>query len=416
MREPILFVLDEDDALNLQVMRVAAGIRPRPNVVWCDGFDAIDRLVSEHGPCDVLIAGPLVFKDQGFRGLAALRARMPDMSLVLATDRWRTASLRDTVRTRALDILRLPVTDDDLLAVIEQAVASGAQQSRSASDHRDAGPLHDDGGGQGRVMAVVSGTGGCGKTFFATNLAYHLQTVHNRRTCLIDLDLQFGELSTALRLKPKYSIRDLVSDAGDDLAGRFLEHLQLHESGMHILAAPEEPADADAIDAEDLAQVIAAARTLFDDVIVDTPSALSDSVMVPVEHADEIFVMATLDLPSVRNLGVLLSTFKKLRVPQERLQLVLNKVEPNVGMDISRVERYFPQGFTMVIPYGREVNRSLNMGQPVLAYAPRGEVSKAVAAGLNRAMAGDLVGAEDPASTVSASRRRLSGWRNKKPA
>ena len=173
-------------------------------------------------------------------------------------------------------------------------------------------------------MAVVSGTGGCGKTFFATNLAYHLQTVRNRRTCLIDLDLQFGELSTALRLKPKYSIRDLVSGAGDDLAGRFLEHLHVHESGMHILAAPEEPADADAIDAEDLAQVIAAARTLFDDVIVDTPSALSDSVMVPVEHADEIFVMATLDLPSVRNLGVLLSTFKKLRVPQERLRNLLS--------------------------------------------------------------------------------------------
>jgi pilus assembly protein CpaE len=104
--------------------------------------------------------------------------------------------------------------------------------------------------------------------------------------------------------------------------------------------------------------------------------------MVTLEQADQIFAVATLDLPSVRNLGVMLATLKKLKVPSERVKLLLNKVEPDVGMDIARVEQYFPQGFAMTIPYGREVNRSLNMGQPVLAYAPRGDVSKALAAGL----------------------------------
>ena len=61
---------------------------------------------------------------------------------------------------------------------------------------------------------------------------------------------------------------------------------------------------------------------------------------------------------------------KQLKVPADRIQLVLNKVEPDVGMDVAQVTRYFPQGFAMVIPYGREANRSLNMGMPVLAYAP----------------------------------------------
>lgn len=71
-----------------------------------------------------------------------------------------------------------------------------------------------------------------------------------------------------------------------------------------------------------------------------------------------------------------------MRVPTERVKLLLNKVERNVGLDVATVERLFPQGFSMVIPYGREVNRCLNMGCTVLASAPGCDVSKALAAGL----------------------------------
>ena len=162
-----------------------------------------------------------------------------------------------------------------------------------------------------------------------------------------------------------------------------------------------------------MAAVIEAARPKFDYVVIDTPTALSEGVLVALEQADQIFCLATLDLPSVRNLGVMLSTFKKLKVPVERVTLLLNKVEPDVGIDVARVEQYFPQGFSMVIPYGREVNRSLNMGQPVLAYAPRGEVSKALAAGLltNVRASGD----EDD-ETVRSHRRHRRVWTSRRSA
>ena len=67
----------------------------------------------------------------------------------------------------------------------------------------------------------------------------------------------------------------------------------------------------------------------------------------------------------------------------------------------------------MVIPYGREVNRSLNMGQPVLAYAPRGDVSKALAAGL----VATLVSRPDAeAAADGPGRRRRRPWSNRKSA
>ena len=414
MHAPKLLVLDETDDLSVQVERAAAALRPRPSVAWCESFDALDTMLAESGPFDVLVAGPLALKDKGLARLRELRARAPHMQLLLALNHWRSSDLRETVRAGALDILRLPVADDTLRDAIEQAIDAGTiLRSALTSERKEGDPT-----GPGTVIAVVSASGGSGKTFLATNLAYHLQSEGKKQTCLIDLDLQFGELSTALRLKPRHTIHDLLTHEadGEDFAARLEEHLERHESGIRVLAAPDDPEHADGIDAYQVASVIDAARSKFECVIIDTPTALSEAVLVALEQADQILVLATLDLPSVRNLGIMLTTLKKLKVPTERVSLLLNKVEPDVGIDVSRVEQYFPQGFSMVIPYGREVNRSLNMGQPVLAYAPRGEVSKALAAGLTTTVTATAEADTDAVDRASPERRRRRYWPNRKSA
>ena len=418
MQAQRLLVLAENEDLSLQVERVAAAIRPRPTVAWCDSFDAVDELTAQSGPFDLLIAGPIALKKDGFQHLRQLRTAAPHTQLLLALNHWRSSDLRETVRAGALDILRLPVSDDALFEAVEQAIETGAALAAARNGDANAGTHQM---GPGTVIAVVSASGGSGKTFLATNLAYHLQAASKKQTCLIDLDLQFGELSTALRLKPRHTIHDLLADGEDeDLPRRFEECLERHESGIRILAAPDDPEQADAIDALQVANVIDAARSRFDHVIIDTPTALSEAVLVALEQADQIFVIATLDLPSVRNLGIMMTTLKKLKVPVERVNLLLNKVEKDVGIDVARVEQYFPQGFSMVIPYGREVNRSLNMGQPVLAYAPRGAVSKTLAAGLEATVAA-AVDADAPAPVVAvaaepAERRRRRPWTSRKSA
>ena len=380
MRTPKLLVLDEDRALLQQVERSITGLRPRPEVIHAASLEDVDRLLGDGRTYDLLIAGASVGDERGLRELRNLRLRMPETGLILAFDRWRSSSLRETVRTGALDILRLPAKDEVVADAIEQALELRAELL-PVRNH-DARTSH-----QSQVVAVISATGGCGKTFFATNLAYHLQARLQRRTCIIDLDLQFGELTTALRLRPKYSIADLAGHSDDEDLGRRLEEIMaVHDTGIHVLGAPEEPAEADRIEAVDVARIIEAARERFDAVVVDTPASLSEAVLGALEYTDLLFTMATLDLPSVRNLGVLLKTLEALKTPSDRVRLVLNKVEPDVGIDISQVSRYFPQGFSMIVPYGREANRALNMGMPVTAYAPRCEISRVLTAGLSEAL------------------------------
>jgi pilus assembly protein CpaE len=410
-----VLVLDVTEDLGRQVERVTSGLVPRPEVVSCEAVEAAEAMIADRGPFDVLIGGSMVSDQSGLQQLRHLRELAPQMKLILAFDNLRSSRMRDIVRTGALDVLRLPVSDEALFEAVEQALNAGLVPLEVAERPQ---PSAD----RGRVTTVVSATGGCGKTFLATNLGYFFQNQLGQaakdpgrppgRTCLLDFDLQFGELSTALRLKPKYTVADLVTHNGDneDLGSRLEELLERHDSGVHVLAAPDEPAQADVIDADDVARVIEAARDRFEHVVIDTSAALSEATLVALDHADEIYVLATLDLPSVRTLGLLLSTFQQLKVPSERAKLVLNKVEPDVGIDVDRMTKYFPQGFSMVIPYGRDVNRSLNMGQPVLAYAPRGDVSKALMAGLS--------GGSTPGSGAEpeSPRRRWLGRRDKRSA
>jgi len=400
MRNPQLLVLD-DGGLTHQVERVAAMLRPRPEVVSCENLDELDDALAATG-FDLLVAGPPVASEEGLRSLRRFRLRFPETALILAFERRPGGSLRETVRTGALDILRLPVGDEALLESLEEALEIRWARRPEAPD---AGPQRRT---EGNVSVVVSANGGCGKTFFSANLAYHYQK-RDKTTCLIDLDLQFGELATGLRLKPKHTITDLLAE--DDIGPLLEEYLTLHETGIRLLAAPDEPADADSVDGADVARIIAEARTRFDHVIIDTPPALSEAGLAALEHADRVFLIATLDLPSVRNLNVMLNTFKQLKVPEDRIRLVLNKVEPDAGMDINRVTKYFPQGFSIVVPYGREVTKSLNMGMPVLAFAPRGEVSKALESGLSALSVAD---GGEPAVAPAARRRLGRGARRQK--
>lgn len=386
MRNPRILILDDSTALQEQISDVADDLRPRPDVVTCERVDQVCETLSEGGPFDVLVAGPSLGDQAGLARLRLIHEEVPAMPVVLAFDHRPDAHLRDMVQVGAVDLLQLPVHDKEVLECLDRALELANKLEPplpvAAAAAPAPGRVGDPVRTPGRVFTVASATGGCGKTFMATNLAYFLARHSGKRVCVIDLDLQFGEVSTALRLKPRYTIHDALhreeSEEGD-LSDHIDEYLVTHETGVHVLAAPKDPSEADRISSPEVTRVIEAARQHFDYVVVDTPSALTEIVLAAFEGAERLFVLATLDLPSVRNLGVFLTTLEKLKVPTDNVRLILNKAESDVGIEISQVEQLFPQGFEAVLPYAKEVSRSINLGMPVMASAPNSEVSRNMA-------------------------------------
>lgn len=416
--KPKILVLERAPELAEQVQEAAAQVDPSAEVVACTRVGAVNDLIAQEGPFTVLLAGPSLASRSGLRRVTTLHEESPWTSIILAfTDR-PDASLREIVQTGADDILRVPIEQDELIMALERSLEIGRLRRVVAGTGTPttgtpvaAAPVPST---LAKVFTVSSATGGCGKTFLATNMALYLARYTRKRVVLIDLDLQFGEVSTALRLRPKYTIYDALHRGEDGEQLEFAEHLSEflveHEGGFSVLSAPKEPAEADRITPADVTRILEVLRTRADYVVVDTPAALTEIVLAAFDISEHLFTLATVDLPSVRNLGVFLQTLDKLRIPSENISLILNKAERDVGLDINQIVRLFPQGFKAILPYAREVSRSINMGMPVLASDPTSEVSRKLAASLVEFLPeADRARATEAEPVKSGSKFRLFG-------
>jgi pilus assembly protein CpaE len=389
LRNPKILVLDRGEELAQQIQHVADELRPRPEIVPCTRLGSVGELLENDGPFDVLVAGPSLGTRSGLQRLGLIREELPGMSVVLAFSRRPDGSLREIVRAGAIDLLQLPVDDKELIESIDRAVelAQTAVHPVAESSAPAVAPAVAAPGVRqpGRVFTISSATGGCGKTFFATNIGYFLTRYTGKRVCIVDLDLQFGGVVTAMRLRPKYTIFDALQREDtdeDDLRAHIEEYTVAHETGVHVLAAPREPSEADRISPPDVTRIVEAVRKQFDYVVVDTPPQLNESVLAAFDLSDMLYVMATLDLPSVRNMSVFLSTLERLKISTDNVKLILNKAESDVGIDIEQVTKLFPQGFQAVLPYAKEVSRSINLGMPVMAASPQSEISRLMTSGM----------------------------------
>jgi pilus assembly protein CpaE len=411
-----ILVISRSPALSRAIQ---ASLGPGYEVVTSANVSDVVEEVQEQGPFDVLVAGPVFDSHAGMARLATLRSAGAVPTIVLALGPKPKANLGDIVRTGAVDLIGYPTSKHQLAAALERAfdiadisaarpdptlpvVAHGVVVERTQF---------------AEVFTVASSSGGCGKTFYATNLACYLAAQTGQRVCLVDLDLQFGEVSTALHLRPRFTISDLLSREPvdeDDLDEHVEEYLEEHELGFSVLAAPFSPADADMIAPKDVYKVMGSLRRHFDYIVVDTPAQLSEIVLAAFDHSTRVLCMVTLDLPSIRNMRVFLSTLDKLRINSQSIGVVLNKVEDDIGIDINDVQEVLDNRIVSILPYSREVMKSINKGKPALVSAANSEIGKKLAVGMHQFLSDEVtpvLGAGANTAEIGESRGR---WRLRK--
>ena len=388
-----ILVISRSPALSRAIQ---ASLGPGYQVVTSTNVIDVEEEVHEQGPFDVLVAGPVFDSHAGMARLASLRSTSAVPAVVLALGPKPKANLSDIVRTGAVELVEYPTSKRQLSTALKRAFdiadvsQSGASPTLPVVAH---GVVVAERPQFAEVFTVASSSGGCGKTFYATNLACYLASQTGQRVCLVDLDLQFGEVSTALHLRPRFTISDLLSREpvdDDDLDEHVEEYLEDHELGFSVLAAPFSPADADMIAPKDVYKVMAALRRHFDYIVVDTPAQLSEIVLAAFDHSTRVLCMVTLDLPSIRNMRVFLTTLEKLRISSDSIGVVLNKVEEDIGIDITDVQEVLDNKIVSILPYSREVMRSINKGKPAIVSAVNSDISKKLAGGMNQFLSGEV--------------------------
>lgn len=376
-----VLVLDRRGDLTPNLSDAAVGLDPAPEVLRLRRPTQLVDAVGVHRP-DVVIAGPEEMTRTGLHRLARAHRAFPRLVILAIPNGGQQLSLHETAASGISDVLPYPSTTGRLRARIRTALetAEVLRAERVVVREPSQTPTR-----HGHVMTVTSPTGGCGKTFFATNMAAYLARATGERVVLVDLDLQFGEVAIALRLRASRTIAELVDE--DDIPAALPGFVMRHDAGYDVLCAPEDPLIAERIGPREATAVLEAAQSHYDYVVVDTPPSMNEVVLAAFDRSRALVVMATMDVPSLRNLTIFLTTLDRLKLEAEHVSLILNKAEQGTGIDIGQLQRVYPQGFTAVLPYATEVTRSINRGQPVILTSPSSEVSRRFIEGAARLVA-----------------------------
>ncbi len=230
----------------------------------------------------------------------------------------------------------------------------------------------------GRIITFLSAKGGVGKTMALTNTAVGLATRNGQEVLVLDLDEQFGDVGVMLGLKPDRTVSDLMQVV-DRLDSDMLESfLTKHQSGASILLAPVDYQKLHPFSDEQLDRILEAARVTGDIVLVDTPVSFSQTTLSAIKNSDLIFVVTTLDVPSIKSAKIALQTLEFLKFPMKKVKVLLNRADSKVSLTPKDVERHLKHKIAVKIPSDRAVPRSVNEGTTVLQSAPNTPVTEAL--------------------------------------
>jgi len=341
----------------------------------------------------------------GMDGVAAseiISQRLPTTPIIMMSVHGEAESLRRAMLAGAREFLVKPFSGDEfaqsIKAVHERELARKVQlaatmPAQPAPENVTATDVEDH-----QVIAIFSPKGGAGRTTIATNLALALKKETDARVCLVDANLQFGDVGVLLNLNPKNrSVLDAVEGGEPD--GDIIDSVVVdHSTGIRVLLAPPSPEGADLVTPTYLRKIIDHLRVTHDYVVVDLPSALNDHSLAVMDAADTIVVLSALEITTIKNVRLFLEVADQLEYDRGKIRLVINRADSAQGIRIGDVEASIRRPIDgSIVSDGRLAVLAVNRGVPFVVSHPDGALSRDILK-LARTLAGESTAATDKPS------------------
>lgn len=332
------------------------------------------EMVEKSNP-DVMLIDALLSED-GYKLAEQFSLSHPWIPVIMIEDEINEEAMRKTIIAGAKDAIVYPFPPAKLVDAIHRSFKL-EQKKRELQREKKPGAEKDP--RRGKVITVFSTKGGVGKTFFSTNLAVSLAKHKGKKVALVDLDLDFGSISLALNLIPRYTIADVVNDIRNLDSDLLNGYLTEHQSGVKVLAASVQPQMANFISSEHIEVIIKILQEAFDYVIIDLPVSAGDAMSPAFQEADLLMLITTQDLAAIRNTRACMVSLNTINYPRHKIRLLLNKAEPRGDIKIRDVETTLEQSLFGLLPAEhRLASSSLNKGIPAVLLNPRAKISRGI--------------------------------------
>lgn len=314
-----------------------------------------------------------------------LRREYPNTQVILISQDNYTDIVLQAVRAGACDFITHDVSVKELTDVLKRAAAL-AVQDRAKTQYpfgtaiTEKGPVVQ-GAASGKIITVYGAKGGTGTTTLAANLALAITEVNkDARVVLVDGSMQYGDAHLMFNELGQLSVMDLVPRVLD-LDQEMVESVLLLNrlSGVYIMPAPPRPEFAEKITGDSFARILEYLRRIFDYVIVNTNSYISDTVLAALDAGDVVVVVTAQSINAIRNTRLFFDLWNAVGMTKDRIHLVLNRHDVESPITTDRVSERLKFQLNTILPDDVAAARKADaLGQPILRSSSDSEYSKAV--------------------------------------
>jgi len=339
--------------------------KPYPLVAMIGGMQQVVAVAEQDRP-DLLILEGEYFSSTELQILSHVTSRFPDLGVVMLCPNQSPEFLIEAMRAGIREVLPVPLIQPALVEAVErfqQRITLARMPVNSC-----------------KVLAFIPCKGGTGATFLATNTAYTLAALEDKRVALFDFNLQFGDASLFIHDRPPTSSIADVARQIQRLDGSFLASSMVQIlPNFSVLAAPEDPEKAAEIKPEHINPLFQVAMKHYDFVILDVGRELDAISLQALDRADLILPVMQQTLPSIREAKRMSNVFRALGYPEEKLKLIVNRYEKNADISITDIESTLDQKIFKVVPNDyMVVTRAVNQGIAAIKLARRSPVAKSL--------------------------------------
>ncbi len=302
-------------------------------------------------------------EQESLKALSKLTSKYPQAAVILLATVQAPELLIAAMRMGVREVLGLPLIEAEL----EKAIVRITGKLRESQRH------------DGKIISLLSCKGGTGTTFIAANLAHALSFLGQKKTLLIDLNLQFGDAALFLSdAKPATTLSDLCAQIGRLDADLLQSSLLQIAPGFGVLAASSDPDPDDVIRPEQIEAILQLARHHYDFILLDVGRQINGVTLRALDVSDVICPVLQQTLPCLRNGRRMLDMFSTLGYRAEKIKQIANRYDQGSGISISDMESALGQRVSLLVPNNFDIaSESINQGTPVLQLARSSNISKA---------------------------------------
>lgn len=379
---------DQDSAHRLEILSRSLGA---VEVRWKTGSiqTAIDIFRKHLPDMAVIDLGP--DPASTLESISSISGDFPSCFLVALSEKVDSGLILRAMRAGAHDFLCKPIKEMDLRATVDKVMKLKAVRQGASN-------------GGGKIISVFSNKGGNGTTTIAVNLADALAHYHGKKTLVVDLVLDNGDVAMFFNVNSTYSLADLAMNA-EKADYDFLHSLLVkHSSGVYILSNPSMIEDADRISTAQVRDALASLRSMFDFIILDTPHRFDERTLTALEMSEVVLLVSLLNVPSLKNTHKCLELLGRIGIRDERVKLCMSRSLPNDEISDESVAGLMkcPVFFSVPNDYPTVIS-AINRGKLLREIAP----DKAVARSFQRLA--ELLAGEETGETASRKKPGLIG-------